>query len=97
MALRFCRSRRKGSALNNLAGALPTASGERTLLFAREVKMEIAAEPKQAAAGQWIAPKMVNTPGHARFLHLRGIHSTMSIPTYIAKQIADFLAPPKGR
>lgn len=37
----FCRSRRKGSALKNLAGALHTGGGACTLSVGREVKMGI--------------------------------------------------------
>src|SRR5712692_5899858 len=41
--LRFCRSRRKGAALNNLAGALHIEGAGCTLPVGREVKMEIPA------------------------------------------------------
>src|SRR5437879_13179283 len=41
LALRFCRSRLKGSALKNLAGALHTDGVACTLSVGREVKMEI--------------------------------------------------------
>jgi hypothetical protein len=41
LALRFCRSRRKGSALKNLAGALHTDRVGCTLSVGGEVKMEI--------------------------------------------------------
>ena len=41
LALRFCRSRRKGSALKNLAGALHTDRVECMLSVGGEVKMEI--------------------------------------------------------
>jgi len=41
LALRFCRSRRKGSALKNLAGALHTDRVVCTLSVGGEVKMEI--------------------------------------------------------
>ena len=41
LALRFCRSRRKGSALKNLAGALYTDRVGCTLSVGGEVKMEI--------------------------------------------------------
>jgi hypothetical protein len=40
-ALRFCRSRGKGSALKNLAGALPTEAVRWALSVSWEVKMEI--------------------------------------------------------
>jgi hypothetical protein len=43
LALRFCRSRRKGSALQNLAGALHTDGVGCMLSVGREVKMEIPA------------------------------------------------------
>jgi hypothetical protein len=43
LALKFCRSRRKGSALKNLAGALLADRVECTLSVGREVKMEIPA------------------------------------------------------
>jgi hypothetical protein len=43
LALRFCRSRRKGSALKNLAGALHADRVGCTLSVGREVKMEIPA------------------------------------------------------
>jgi hypothetical protein len=41
LAMKFCRSRRKGSALKNLAGTLHTDGAECTLSIGREVKMEI--------------------------------------------------------
>ena len=41
LAVRFCRGRRKGSALKNLAGALHAEAVRYTLLVGREVKMEI--------------------------------------------------------
>jgi hypothetical protein len=42
LALKFCRSRRKGSALKNLAGALHADGGGCTFYRSgREVKMEI--------------------------------------------------------
>ena len=41
LALRFCRGRRKGSALKNLARALHTDGVGGTLSVGREVKMEI--------------------------------------------------------
>ena len=44
LTLRFCRSRRKGSALKNLAGALHTDGGWSTLSVGWEVKMEILAK-----------------------------------------------------
>jgi len=44
LALRFCRSRRKGSALRNLAGTLHTDGAACTLSVGREVKMEIPAK-----------------------------------------------------
>jgi hypothetical protein len=44
LALKFCRSRRKGSALKNVAGALQTDGGGCTLSVGREVKMEILVE-----------------------------------------------------
>src|ERR1039457_7072086 len=43
LALRFCRGRRKGSALKNLAGALHSDGGGYTLLVGRGVNMEIPA------------------------------------------------------
>jgi len=44
LALPFCSSRRRGSALKNLAGALHTDDGGCTLSASREVKMEIPAK-----------------------------------------------------
>jgi 6-phosphogluconolactonase len=44
LALRFCRSRQKGSALKTLAEGLYTHGGDCTLSVGREVKMEIPAK-----------------------------------------------------
>jgi hypothetical protein len=44
LTLRFCRSRRKSSALKNLAGALYTDGVGCTLSVGRKVKMEIPVE-----------------------------------------------------
>jgi len=54
LALRFCRGRRKGSALKNLAGALHTDEGECTLSVGREVKMEIPVDCSRITSFPWL-------------------------------------------
>lgn len=52
LTLRFCRGRRKGSALKSLSGALPTDEVGCTFSVGGEVKMEILAK------GTWGAQEL---------------------------------------
>ena len=77
LALRFWRSRRKGSALKNLAGALHTDGGGCTLSVGREVKMEIPVEPFLVSKRKFPASDEVTRVWHQTRLMLHSKFTTV--------------------